>query len=178
MVGCEDVVMAKKLSATQEDYLRVILRFQREKQFARVSDISSSLKVAKSAVTAALQNLSSKGLIHYQPYEPVTLTKEGEQQAEELLLRHGIILDFLREVLAIKPEEAESIACKMEHAINAPALEKFVCFLVFIRTRSGKGKTWLADFQRFTQSGVDGRTCKQCIRDYLRSARKDLTAQK
>jgi len=170
--------MAKKLSATLEDYLRVVLRFQREKQFARVSDIASSLKVAKSAVTAALQSLGSKGLINYQPYEPVTLTEEGAQQAEEILLRHRIILDFLREVLAIKPKQAESTACKMEHAIDPPALEKFVCFLAFIRTHSGKGKTWLADFQRFTQSGVDGRTCKQCIRDYLRSAREDLAAQK
>jgi DtxR family transcriptional regulator, Mn-dependent transcriptional regulator len=170
--------MAKKLSATLEDYLGVILRFQRKKKFARVSDIASSLKVAKSAVTAALQSLGSKGLINYQPYEPVTLTEEGEQQAEEILLRHRIILDFLREVLAIKPKQAESTACKMEHTIDPPALEKFVCFLAFIRTRSGKGKTWLADFQRFTQSGVDGRTCKQCIRDYLRSAREDLAAQK
>lgn len=170
--------MAKKLSATLEDYLRVILKFQREKRFARVSDISLSLKVAKSAVTAALQSLSSKGLIHYQPYEPVTLTKEGEQQAEEILLRHGIILDFLQEALAVEPKQAESIACKMEHAIDPQALEKFVCFLAFIHTRSGKGKTWLSDFQRFMESGVNGRTCKQCIRDYLRSARQDLTDQK
>ena len=170
--------MAKKLSATLEDYLGVILKFQREKRFARVSDISSSLKVAKSAVTAALQSLSSKGLINYQPYEPVTLTEEGEQQAEEILLRHRIILDFLREVLAIKPKQADSTACKMEHAIDAPALEKFVCFLAFIRTHSGKGRTWLADFQRFTQSGVDGRTCKQCIRDYLRNVRQDLAVHR
>jgi DtxR family Mn-dependent transcriptional regulator len=170
--------MAKKLSATQEDYLGVVLRFQREKRFARVSDISSNLKVAKSAVTAALQSLASKGLINYQPYEPVTLTKEGEKQAEEILLRHRIILDFLREVLAIEPKRAESIACKMEHAIDPAALERFVCFLAFIRTHSGKGKTWLSDFQRFTQNGVDGRTCKQCIRDYIRSARQDLAGQK
>ncbi len=170
--------MTKKLSATLEDYLGVILKFQREKRFARVSDISSSLKVAKSAVTAALKSLASKGLVNYHPYEPVTLTEEGERQAEEIVLRHGIILDFLGEVLAIEPKEAESIACKMEHAIDPYALEKFVCFLAFIRTRSGKGKTWLADFQGFIQSGVGGRTCKQCIRDYLRSARRDLTAQK
>jgi len=166
--------MTKKLSATLEDYLGIVLKFQREKNFARVSDIASALGVAKSAVTAALQNLSSKALINYQPYEPVTLTKEGEQQAEEILLRHRIILDFLQNVLAVDSKEADSIACEMEHAINAAALEKFVCFLAFIGTRTGRGKTWLKEFQRFTKSGAEGRTCKACIKEYLHKARGDM----
>ncbi len=168
--------MAKKLSATMQDYLGGILKFQREKRFARVSDISSSLGVAKSAVTAALQSLASKGLINYQPYEPVTLTREGEQQAEEILLRHRIILDFLQDVLGIRQKDVKSIARNMEHAINGAALEKFVCFLAFIRTRSSKGKRWLADFQRFTKNGAGGHTCKHCIKEYLRNARQDLAA--
>jgi DtxR family transcriptional regulator, Mn-dependent transcriptional regulator len=166
--------MTKKLSATLEDYLGVVLRFQRAKRFARVSDIASALGVAKSAVTAALQSLASKALINYQPYEPVTLTEEGEQQAEEILVRHRIILDFLKDVLAIDPKEAEPIACEMEHTINAVALEKFVCFLAFIGTRSGKGQTWLKEFQRFAKSGADGRTCKACIREYLQKTRSDM----
>jgi len=45
-----------KLSATLEDYLQVIFRFQQEKQFARISEVASSLKVARSAVTAALHS--------------------------------------------------------------------------------------------------------------------------
>lgn len=166
--------MTKKLSATLEDYLGVVLKFQREKNFARVSDIASTLGVAKSAVTAALQSLASKALINYQPYEPVTLTEEGEQQAEEILLRHRVILDFLQNVLAIDSNEADSIACEMEHAINAAALEKFVCFLAFIGTRSGKGKTWLKEFQLFTKSGAEGLTCKDCIKEYLHKARDGM----
>ena len=166
--------MAKKLSATLEDYLHVILKFQREKHFARVSDISSALGVAKSAVTAALQSLSSKGLLNYQPYEPATLTAEGEQRAEAIVLRHRIIREFLQNVLAIEPKRVESIACEMEHAIDGPALEKFVCFLAFIGTRTGKGKTWLKEFERFTRSGTGGRTCGACIKEYLRNVRDDL----
>ena len=86
--------MRKKLSATLEDYLGVVLRFQKEKRFARVSDIASAVGVAKSAVTAALQSLASKALINYQPYEPVTLTEEGEKRAEEIVLRHRIITTY------------------------------------------------------------------------------------
>jgi len=166
--------MNERLSPTLEDYLSVVFKFQRQKRFARVRDISSTLGVAKSAVTGALQRLSSKALVNYLPYEPVTLTEEGQRQAEEILLRHQIIFDFLRNVLAIEIEKAESMACEMEHAINAAALEKFVCFLAFISTRSGNGKTWLKEFQRFTKSGVAGRTCKECIKEYLHKARDDM----
>lgn len=159
--------MANKLSATLEDYLGVVLKYQREKQFARVSDIALALGVAKSAVTAALQSLSAKDLVNYKPYEPVTLTEAGLRHAEEIQLRHRVILDFLQDVLAIDPMEAEPIACEMEHTINAVALEKFVCFLAFIGTRSGKGKTWLKEFQQFTKTGTKDRTCKDCIKEYL-----------
>ena len=169
--------MAEPLSATLEDYLAVVLRFQREKRFARVSDVSTALGVAKSAVTAALQSLSAKGLLNYKPYEPVTLTDEGEQRAEDIALRHRIIRDFLHEVLAIKPDRAECIACDMEHAIDGPALEKFVCFLAFAGTRSGKGKTWLSEFERFTRNGADGVSCRQCMKRYLREARSEVAAR-
>lgn len=168
--------MAKKLSATLEDYLGVVLRFQRQKHYARVSDIASTLGVAKSAVTAALQSLSAKGLLNYQSYEPVTLTQEGEKQAEEILLRHRVIFDFLKNVLALEARQAESIACEMEHAITAPALEKFVCFLAFVGTRPAKGKMWLKEFQAFARNGADGRTCRECIKEYIRRARDDMGA--
>ena len=163
--------MGKELSATLEDYLAVVLTFQREKRFARVSDIAASLSVGKSAVTAALQSLSSRGLVNYQPYEPATLTREGERRAREILLRHRIILDFLRNVLAIQPERAEAIACKMEHVMNAAALEKLVCFVAFMSSRSSQGKSWLKEFQQFTRSGADGRTCEECIREYIHKTR-------
>lgn len=163
-----------ELSSTLEDYLRTVLVFQRQKRFARVSDISSTLGVAKSAVTAALQSLSSKGLVNYQAYEPVTLTPEGEQRAEQIVLRHTILCEFLEDVLAIQHERAEPIAHQMEHAIDGVALEKFVCFLAFVGTRSPQGKTWLKEFKRFVENGTAGRTCRDCITRYLQDTRDNL----
>jgi DtxR family Mn-dependent transcriptional regulator len=164
--------MAEELSATLEDYLGVVLRFQREKHFARVSDIAAALGVAKSAVTAALQSLSAKGLVAYKPYEPVTLTDEGAEKAEELVLRHRILHDFLARVLGLEPDRAETISCRMEHAIDAPALQKFVCFLAFVSSRPDREKSWLKEFQRFSRRGTRNRTTRQCIDEYLRNADK------
>ncbi|MBN2301756.1 MAG: metal-dependent transcriptional regulator [Lentisphaerae bacterium] len=170
----KNVIDTKKLSAAMEDYLVIIHKFQQTKRFARVSDIASGLGVAKSAVTAALQNLFSSKLINYQPYEPVTLTREGKQQAQEIQLRHRVILNFLHEILAMDIQKAESIAHKMEHSIEALALEKFVCFLAFIHTRSDKGKMWRKDFQDFMQKGARNRTCKECINEYINRTRSEI----
>ena len=170
--------MAERLSATLEDYLRVVLGFQRDKQFARVSDIAGALGVAKSAVTAALRSLSSRGLLNYQPYEPVTLTSEGEQRAEEIVLRHRVISDFLRDALDVDPGRAESIACRIEHAIDRHTLERFICFLAFMSMRGAGGGTWRQEFRDFTRKGARGRTSRQCIRAYLREARREMALRR
>jgi len=168
--------MASKLTATLEDYLGVVLKYQRLKHFARVSDIAADLGVAKSAVTAALRRLSSEGLLNYKPYEPVTLTHEGEERAERIVLRHRIILDFLQGVLGVEPARAESVACEMEHGIDSRTLERFVCFLAFIRTRSSEAGSWLEEFREFSRGGTEGRSCRECIEAYLKVVRRDMAA--
>ena len=156
------------LSPTLEDYLEVVLRFQRKKHFARVSDISKAMEVGKSAVTAALKSLSKKGLVNYQSYEPVTLSREGQQRAEQILLRRRIIKDFLKKVLDVKKNRAESTAGKMEHTIDKEVLDRFVCFLAFISTFRSKGKTWREEFVQFIKKGAGSLSCRQCIDEYLK----------
>jgi len=157
------------ISPVLEDYLEVVLRLQGEKQFARVSDISAALKVGKSAVTAALKSLAKKSLVNYKPYEPVTLSEEGKQMAEEILLRRRIIQDFLEKVLGIQAGPAAATACKMEHSVDRKVLDRFVCFLAFISGAGKKGKTWREDFARFIKGGTESRSCRQCIDGYLKS---------
>jgi len=157
-----------KLSATLEDYLQVIYRFQQEKHFARVSDVASVLKVARSAVTAALHSLSGKGLVNYQPYEPVTLSAKGREKAEQIALRHRIISDFLENVLDIPKNQAQSAACKMEHSVDAEILNRFICFLAFISRPRRKGMSWRNEFQRFMKKGTSTRSCKYCVDEYMR----------
>lgn len=157
-----------ELSATLEDYLQVIFRFQQKKHFARVSDVASALKVARSAVTAALHSLSEKGLVNYQPYEPVTLSVKGLKRAEQIALRHRIIADFLKNVLAIPKAQAKSAACRMEHSVDARVLDRFVCFLAFVGRPRKKRTSWRNEFQRFMKKGTATRSCKYCVDEYLR----------
>jgi len=160
------------LSPILGDYLEVILRFQQEKNFARVKDISETMEVGKSAVTAALKSLSDKGLVNYQPYEPVTLSAEGRRMAEQILLRRRIIQDFLEKVLGVEEGCAVSSACKMEHNVDKEVLDRFVCFLAFIFNVERKGKSWREEFEQFIKKGTSGQSCQQCIDEYLKDLEK------
>ncbi|MCD6415115.1 MAG: metal-dependent transcriptional regulator [Planctomycetes bacterium] len=162
--------MAQKLSATLEDYLETIFRIEREKRFARGRDISAALDVAKSAVTSALQSLSEKGLVNYERYEPVTLSAKGRREASKIALRHRVTKDFLQNVLGLEEERANAIACGMEHVIDRNALDRFVCFLAFVGSRREDGESWLGEFHSFIREGTAGKTCEQCMQQYLESA--------
>jgi len=61
----------------------------------------------------------------------------------------------------------EATTCDMEHAVNRQALERFVCFLAFIQRDSPAGVNWLDAFRRFIQEGADGRSCEQCVKEYM-----------
>ena len=159
--------MTTELTATLENYLATILQLQREKSFARSRDIARTQGVAKSAVTAALKALAAKGLVRYEPYEPVTLTQAGRKYAEQIDLRHRIISDFLERVLALEPDRADSIASGMEHVVDRDALERLVCFLAFIGRRRDDGRNWLDDFRRFVSRTDRDQTCRQCVQAYV-----------
>ena len=160
-----------KISSTMEDYLKVIFRFQQKKRFARVSDVSSAMGKAKSAVTAALRSLSKKGLIIYQPYEPVTLSAEGKKLAEQIVVRHRIIVDFLKNVLDVPQNYAQSAACKMEHSMDAKVLDCFVCFLVFVN--NPRETVWRDEFHQLKKNGATTHACKICVNEYLSKLNKE-----
>ena len=159
--------MSKELSATLEDYLETIYCLEKEKRVARPRDISESQGVARSTVTAALQSLSEKGLINYEPYELITLTEEGREQAEKLDRRHRIMRDFLENILGLEPERADETACGMEHAVERDVLERFTCFLAFMRRCSSGGTRCLEQFREYVEQHIGPEGCQECLENYV-----------
>jgi len=157
----------EKLTPTLEDYLQAIYRIERAQKVARPKDISGAQNVASSTVTAALQSLAERGMVNYAPYELITLTDRGRERAEQLATRHQIVRDFLEDILGLEARQAETTACDMEHAVGRQTLDRFVCFLAFIRRHSPAGVNWLDDFRRFIQKGADGQSCKECVKEYM-----------
>jgi DtxR family Mn-dependent transcriptional regulator len=123
---------AGKLSASLEDYLEVIYHLLEDNQAARARDIAKRMRVRQSSVTGALHALAERRLVNYAPYEYVTLTDEGRAAAADIVRRHEALRKFFVEVLAMDDAEADKAACRMEHAVSADLVERFVQFVEFV----------------------------------------------
>jgi DtxR family transcriptional regulator, Mn-dependent transcriptional regulator len=163
--------MNDTLSSTLEDYLEAIYRIEGEKRAARVRDICRHLGVAKSTVNAALKSLATKGLVHYAPYELITLTEEGNAEASRIVLNHEVLRHFLQHILLLDSDQAERIACEMEHAVDRTAIERFACFLAFMETAEGRQSEPMGEFHAFLRRARDPQAYQDCIERYARSIR-------
>jgi DtxR family Mn-dependent transcriptional regulator len=124
---------ASTLSASLEDYLEVILWSVAAHGAARVKDIARQLQVQSASVTGALQVLAEKRFVHYKPYEAVTLTPEGFEEAARVVRRHHVIREFLTQVLGVEAETAEQGACLLEHDIPGEIMHRLSAFMEYIR---------------------------------------------
>jgi len=118
-----------ELSASQEDYLETILQIQKEKGVVRAREIADRLKVTRPSVTGALHALNGEGLVHYEPYDSVTLSEKGARTAEGVLHRHEALSEFFATVLKVDEPEATKAACAMEHAVSPVILKRLAAFL-------------------------------------------------
>lgn len=108
---------AAALSESLEDYLEAIYVIIRRKTAARPKDVAVQLGVTKASVTGALRVLAERGLVYHEPYDIVTLTDKGQQLACEVDNKHKALKLFFTDVLGVNENEAEEVACKVEHAI-------------------------------------------------------------
>jgi len=118
------------LTASMEDYLEMVFRLSRENGFTRVSELASALNVQPSSVTKMAQKLADQGLVNYEKYGYIVLTKKGRRLGRQLMYRHQVVEDFLR-ILGVSEgllEETE----KIEHTLNEQtlrALDRLVQYL-------------------------------------------------
>lgn len=87
-----------------------------------VSLLASKLGVTQVSANEMCHKLSERGLLAYQPYKGITLTEAGEAQAQAILSRRRLWVIFLVANLGIEPQEADDLACQLEH-ITSQRLE-------------------------------------------------------
>lgn len=158
------------LSASLEDYLEAIFHIVADKQVARAKDIVQKLGVHNSSVTQALRALSERGLINYAPYEVVTLTHEGERAARDVVHRHQTLRDFFVKVLGIDESDADESACKMEHVISSPILDRLVHFIEYVESCPIGHVQWREELGYYCQRSEEN--CQRCIELVQESTRQ------
>jgi len=143
---------ADPISNSLEDYMEAIFHIQSQKQAAKAKDIAERLQVSNSSVTGALRLLADKGLINYAPYDLITLTSKGKEIARTVVRKHTALLDFFVNVLRIEPEEAEAVACKMEHGLSDAILARIKLFMEFLDACPPECSEWLKQFETYCQT--------------------------
>jgi DtxR family Mn-dependent transcriptional regulator len=149
------VKVLEDISPSLQDYLETIFHLQEANRVARARDIAEEMKVKRGTVTGALKALSEHKLIHYTPYNYITLTSKGRKLARELVYRHETLKEFFIRVLRLDPEDADANACRIEHAIDPLAFERLVHFVEFMKNCPRAGDDWLAAFARFCHDASD-----------------------
>lgn len=142
---------ATDLSSSQEDYLEAIYHVVEAKLVARSKDLVQRLGVNSSSVTQALNILSDKKLINYEPYGVVTLTQEGSRRALEVIRRHQALRDFFVRILHVDEQTSEDAACRMEHNMPRVILDRLVSFIEYTDRCPRGSADWVDGFGYFCQ---------------------------
>jgi Mn-dependent DtxR family transcriptional regulator len=116
-------------TTSTEDCLEIIAKLAEKEGHAHVSDIARQLGVKKPSVTATLKSLAEKGLVQYESYHPVELTRKGSQIASQVMKKHETLKCFLTHCLKLPAEHADALACKLEHQLDDLALERLSEFV-------------------------------------------------
>ncbi len=130
------------LSSNMEDYIEAIAMLSERNRIVRVKDIAGKLNIKMPSVTAALSKLKEVNLIEYEKYGFIELTGEGKRIAERICQRHFCLKDFFQIILLLSSEEAEDVACKLEHDISPEACRQIHKFLDFYNTEENLNRDW------------------------------------
>ncbi|MBN2182116.1 MAG: metal-dependent transcriptional regulator [Sedimentisphaerales bacterium] len=138
-----------KLSASLEDYLEAIYNLAGDSNITRSRDIAGQLGVSRASVTGALRALKDKNLVHYKPYNYISLTESGRIAAAEIANKHDILKSFFIDVLGEKSAIAQSAACKAEHALGPEIIARLLSFIEFVNHNSENGRNLVEEFRKF-----------------------------
>jgi DtxR family Mn-dependent transcriptional regulator len=112
--------MTEIITQSIQDYLKRIYELNESGSAASTNDLAARLNVAPASVTGMLQKLASAKppLVVYKKHQGVTLTKNGEKVALEVIRHHRLLETFLVNTLGYSWDEVHREADKLEHVIS------------------------------------------------------------
>ncbi len=117
------------VSKALEEYIKTMYILKKQNGNIRVTDVANKMNCSKPSVNKALYNLKDNGLVNYETYGTIELTKEGENLAKKILEAYDIVYLFLKDVLNLETEEAEKEAEKIKLAITDDTINKLAKYV-------------------------------------------------
>ena len=119
----------RQIHESGENYLEVILEIEREASVVRSVEIARRVGVSRASVSKALGVLRDLGLVEPSYYGDVVLTEAGRARAQRVRRRHDLLSRYLRDVLGVSDETAETDACRIEHVVSDELIEIIAAYL-------------------------------------------------
>jgi DtxR family transcriptional regulator, Mn-dependent transcriptional regulator len=120
-------------SQTVENYLKTIYLAQiamaSSDALVPMGQLATALRVVPGTATTMVKALAESGLVRYEPYMGVRLTKAGEKLASLVLRRHRLIELFLVKILGMSWAEVHDEAERLEHAVSERLIDLIDDFL-------------------------------------------------
>jgi DtxR family transcriptional regulator, Mn-dependent transcriptional regulator len=112
--------MEQTLTISIQDYLKSIYELTENGQSASTNALARKLNISPPSVTGMVQKLASAKppLVAYQKHQGVTLTKEGQKAALEVIRHHRLLEAWLVQTLGYSWDEVHEEAERLEHVIS------------------------------------------------------------
>jgi len=94
-----------------------------------LADLAKSLGISPISANQMVRRLEDRGLLQYHPYHGASLTPAGRWEARRVLRGRRLWAAFLVAHLGFDPEEADALACSLEHVTPAKAADRLARFM-------------------------------------------------
>jgi DtxR family Mn-dependent transcriptional regulator len=109
-------------SSTVENYLKAIYiganSLEAPQRLLPMGQLASALNVTPGTATTMVKTLAESGLVEYEPYAGVALTKAGQKLAALVTRRHRLIELFLVQIMGYSWDEVHDEAEQLEHTVS------------------------------------------------------------
>jgi DtxR family Mn-dependent transcriptional regulator len=109
----------------EEEYLQIIYWLMEAELPITGANIARAMQVSPPAVHEMVGRLEHDGYVTRNEDKSLEFTRDGLQQAEQIVGRHRLIERFLTDVVGIAWDDVHEEAEKLEHAMS-PAFEKWM----------------------------------------------------
>jgi DtxR family Mn-dependent transcriptional regulator len=121
----------ENISESEQMYLITIARLIEDGQPEPIplSDIAREMSVLPVSVNQMVRKLEGERLLQYLPYKGVELTSQGKEVTLRILRNRRLWEVFLVDQLNLSLEEADAMACAMEHVTPDDIAQRLAKFL-------------------------------------------------
>jgi DtxR family Mn-dependent transcriptional regulator len=89
-----------------------------------MGQLAAAVGVTPGTATTMVKTLAESGLVNYEPYAGVTLTRAGRRLAALVLRRHRLVELFLVQVMGLRWDEVHDEAELLEHVVSDRLIDR------------------------------------------------------